>query len=136
MPNLGYCKKTLRSISIVLAKALFLGVIWIPNLVAIQSYCHYLISNKTLQSNLLVRDFAFVDSAKYYAFAEIAKTSPNNLWNPVILQNWFKNYLQKSQLTNKDIAIKVGSMPDTPQTAVLCMVLTRYPLNKAIVILE
>jgi len=136
MPNPFNHKKTLQSISQVLIKAVFLVVIWIPNLIVIQNYFPYLINTKTLQSNLLARDFAFLDTAKYYACAQIAKAAPKDIWNPDILQNWFKDYLKISKPADQDIINKVGYSPCTPQSVVIFMPLTNLPLNKVIIILE
>ncbi len=135
MPNLFNDQKTLQSIRRTLATAVFLLVIWIPNLIAIQNYFPYLINTKTLQSNMLVADFAFLDTAKSYACAQIAKVAPQDIWSPACLQNWFKNYLKISKQPDKDIVNKVGYHPCTPQSVVMFMPLTNFPLNMVIIFL-
>ncbi len=123
------------SFVLILIEAIFLLVIWFPNLTAILSFTPYLANAGTLQSKLL-KNGIFIDVAKYYACAKIAATEPDKIWDPTVQQNWFKNYLNIPPSVDLFATDRLSPAQYTPPSIVMFMPLSCLPLNQAISIWE
>ena len=129
-------QETRNQIILLLIEAIFIVLIWLPNFFCFYKFVPYLVNEKTLQSNLLIKTTAFIDTAKYYACAQIAKNTPQAIWDPSALQKWFANYLKISQPLDTSDTNKLSYSPYTPQAIVMFMPLTALPLHIVIIIIE
>ncbi len=125
-----------QSLLLIIIEAVFLLIIWIPNLAAIYAFAPSLVSAEKLKIEWSDKCDLFTDVAKYYACAQIAKTSPNQIWNLTRQQNWFKNYLNITEPIDLYSTKKLGPAQYTPQAIVMFMPLTMLSLHEAISFFE
>jgi hypothetical protein len=120
----------------VLLEITFLLIISLPNMVLICKWAPNVVSIDKLQSRLLRGSGFFIDVAKYYACAQIAKTNPRNIWDLSSQQDWFKDNLGLPKTIDLYATQQLSPAQYTPQGILLFMPLTCLPLNQAIVVFE
>jgi hypothetical protein len=124
-----------KLILIILQLAVY-GIFWYLNFVVIFTYVPTLRSMTALSTATSKTGGMFLDFAKNYACAEIAKTNPNVIWD-ANAQAETLNKLLNAHSTDPGIPARtVYCAPYTPQSLLLLMPLTMLPLNQAIIIFE
>lgn len=119
-----------------LLQVVFFVLLFSPDILLLGKWVPVLLSPQKLQANLLRGSGYFIDAAKYYACAEIAKTDPQNIWNLSAQQNWFKEKLGLPVAVDLFESEQLSPAQYTPQAILMFMPFTLLPLNQAIISLE
>ncbi len=112
------------------------GCFWYLNVAVISTYIPTLRSMAALSAATSKTGGIFLDFAKNYACAEIAKTDPKMIWDAPTQVATLNKILNAQPNDAGSTARTVYCAPYTPQSLFLLMPLTVLPLNQAIIIFE
>jgi hypothetical protein len=124
-----------KLILIILQLAIYV-IFWFLNFVVISTYVPILRSMADLSTATSKTGGMFLDFAKNYACAEIAKTNPDVIWDAAAQAETLNKILNAHSSDAGIGARTVYCAPYTPQSLLLLLPLTLLPLNQAIIIFE
>lgn len=112
------------------------ALIWYINFVIVSTYIPTLYSMADLSAATSKSGGMFLDFSKLYACSEIAKSAPQLIWDASTQAETLNKIIGAHQSDAGNFARTVYCAPYTPQSLLLIMPFTAFPLNQAIAIFE